>query len=314
MYTIKRVAELTGISLSTLRAWERRYGVVTPQRSEGRYRLYSDADVRTLAIMAALVHDGWSASEAAAETLSRLGDGPRADGIRALADQDPTTPPSSRDPVGLADLVHAANDLHAADVARLLDQGLGGLDRGFDVRVSGWLLPTLSGIGDAWADGRLSVAGEHLTSYAVQRRLAAAYDATPEPAGGPAVIVGLPTGARHELGALAFAVTARRAGVRTIYIGADLPSGEWEALVCRQGAGAVVLAVPRAADVVPAQQIVERLAASAPSAVVAVGGGHQDRVKGAVHLGHDLVAGVEALRTALAGPVRDAMGALVTHR
>ena len=71
MYTIKRAAQLTGISLSTLRAWERRYGVVSPARSDGRYRLYSDADLRALGIMASLVNEGWSAREAAAETKAR---------------------------------------------------------------------------------------------------------------------------------------------------------------------------------------------------------------------------------------------------
>ena len=45
MYTIKRAAELTGISVATLRAWERRYGVVHPQRSDGGYRLYGPDDV-----------------------------------------------------------------------------------------------------------------------------------------------------------------------------------------------------------------------------------------------------------------------------
>src|SRR3954471_3267106 len=68
MYTIKRAAELTGISVATLRAWERRYGVVSPQRSDGGYRLYGPEDVRALAIMNSLVNEGWSAREAAAET------------------------------------------------------------------------------------------------------------------------------------------------------------------------------------------------------------------------------------------------------
>src|SRR3954466_3128887 len=72
MYTIKRAAELTGISVATLRAWERRYGVVHPQRSDGGYRLYGPDDVRALAIMNSLVNEGWSAREAAAETLNRL--------------------------------------------------------------------------------------------------------------------------------------------------------------------------------------------------------------------------------------------------
>ena len=89
MYTIKRAAEVTGISVATLRAWERRYGVVSPQRSDGGYRLYGPEDVRALAIMNSLVNEGWSAREAAAETLNRLssrdpGEGGRNGGASTL--------------------------------------------------------------------------------------------------------------------------------------------------------------------------------------------------------------------------------------
>ncbi len=86
MYTIKRAAELTGISVATLRAWERRYAVVTPARSDGGYRLYDAADVRALAIMNSLVNEGWSARQAAQETLARLSnDEPESERGRPMA-------------------------------------------------------------------------------------------------------------------------------------------------------------------------------------------------------------------------------------
>ncbi|WP_431473420.1 MerR family transcriptional regulator [Ornithinimicrobium sp. W1665] len=44
-YTVKQVSGLTGVATDRLRAWERRYGVVEPGRSESRYRLYDDEDV-----------------------------------------------------------------------------------------------------------------------------------------------------------------------------------------------------------------------------------------------------------------------------
>ena len=56
----------------------------------------------------------------------------------------------------------------------------------FESVVDGWLMPSLVALGEAWADGRVSVAGEHLASYAVQRRLAAAYDAAASRSGRPA--------------------------------------------------------------------------------------------------------------------------------
>ena len=63
----------------TLRKWEQRYGVVTPQRSSGNYRLYDDEAVRRLSVMRSLVDAGWSAQEAARRVVDsfRQGFGPR---------------------------------------------------------------------------------------------------------------------------------------------------------------------------------------------------------------------------------------------
>lgn len=309
MYTIKRAAELTGIGLPTLRAWERRYGVVSPVRSEGRYRLYSDGDLRALRIMASLVDDGWTASEAAAETLRRLDgvdpamlppggtvgegtvDGPARVGGPAGGFVDGV------EPDGLQEVMEAAADLDASRLGVVLDRAFA--DENYPRMVGGWLMPVLLSVGSAWADGRITTAGEHLVSHAVHRRLAALYDATPKATAGPLVVLGLPPGSRHELGLLAFSVGARRAGMRTAYLGADLPTAEWVGAVSRRHAGAAVLSVPRLADAVAAQAVVDAVRQQAPSVVVAVGGGHQGQVAGALLLGHDLAAGVKALGASL---------------
>ncbi len=290
MYTIKRAAELTGISLSTLRAWERRYGVVSPARSDGRYRLYSADDLRALAIMASLVNEGWSAKEAAAETLARTSTvvpAPRGRGA-----QEPSAVPPTED------LLEAARELDTARVADVLDEAFA--RGGFERVVDEWLLPALGRLGDAWADGRVSVAGEHLVSYAIQRRLAAIYEAAGGRMTGPSVVLGLPAGARHELGILAFAAATRRAGFSTAYVGADLPAGGWETTVAARGASAVVLAVPRPADVVPAREICDTLLWAHPRLHVFVGGAWQDEVgAGSVPLGHGIRSGVAILAARL---------------
>jgi DNA-binding transcriptional MerR regulator/methylmalonyl-CoA mutase cobalamin-binding subunit len=290
MYTIKRAAELTGISLSTLRAWERRYGVVSPARSDGRYRLYSPADLRALAIMASLVNDGWSAKEAAAETLSRTSDVVQPPSVGGSEEPGEVTPTS--------ELLEAARELDTAKVADVLDEAFA--RGGFERVVDEWLLPALGGLGDAWADGRVSVAGEHLVSYAIQRRLAAIYEAAGGRMHGPAVVLGLPGGARHELGILAFAAAARRAGFTTAYVGADLPTEDWEVTVAARQASAAVLAVPRPADVVPAREICETLLRAHPALLVFVGGARQDEVgAGSLPLGHGIRTGVAQLAASL---------------
>ncbi|WP_353952077.1 MerR family transcriptional regulator [Knoellia sp. S7-12] len=300
MYTIKRVAELTGIGLPTLRAWERRYGVVSPARSEGQYRLYSDADVRALAIMASLVQDGWTASEAATETLSRTaGDGVTALGVARSSGE-------VESPEGLEDLLAAAQRLDGPGVSAILARSLGRGD--FAEMASNWLMPILVGVGRAWAEGRLSAAGEHLVSHAVQHQLASLHEAASRTTTGPVVVLGLPPGARHELGLLAFSVAARQAGIPTVYLGADLPSRDWEVAASGRQPGGAVLSVPRPADVVSAQEVIDLLTQKEPRVVVAVGGRHQDDVTGALRLGHDLATGVALLRDGLVRSRRGTTG------
>src|SRR5688500_13079810 len=182
MYTIKRAAELTGISVATLRAWERRYGVVSPKRSDGGYRLYGPEDVRALAIMNSLVTEGWSAREAAADTLRRLSardaggrHGPTPGGGRATGAAAAPRPSGRFQSEDAEAFVRAAERLDSASATAVLDSrfALGT----FEHVVDDWLMPTLELVGEEWAHGRLTVAGEHLVSYAVQRRLAAAYEA-----------------------------------------------------------------------------------------------------------------------------------------
>ena len=289
MYTIKHAAELTGIGVATLRAWERRYAVVTPSRSQGRYRLYSDADVRALSIMTALVSDGWTAGQAAAETLRRLDTTLTSDS--SLVDNRSAPGLATLDE--LDELFAAASELDAERVGVILDRALAGDD--FTAVAGHWLMPVLTAVGGAWADGRMTAAGEHLISYAVQRRLAGLYEATARPSAGPLVVLALPPGSRHELGLLAFAVAARQGGLDTAYLGADLPLDDWEAAVTRRPVGGAVVSVPRLADVVPAQAVVDRLRESAPGVVVAVGGGYQGDITGAHPLGHDLADGIATL-------------------
>jgi MerR family transcriptional regulator, light-induced transcriptional regulator len=288
MHTIKRAAELAGLSESTMRAWERRYAVVAPQRTESGYRLYDDSAIRALVTMKALVAAGWTPKLAAEETLRRL------DASSAPAGE----PATAEVPSDTAAFVAAAAGLDAEALARLLDEAFA---RGsFESVVDGWLMPALRVVGEAWADGRVSVAGEHMVSYAVQRRLAAAYEAAAHRAEGPRIIVGLPPSTRHELGLLAFAVTARRAGLSTVYVGADLPARDWPGAVTAYGAVCAVLAVPTADDIGPVGAVVESLRRHHPDLMIAVGGSMQERSPAdCLPLGHDLSGAATRLAAAL---------------
>lgn len=265
MYTIKQAAVRSGVSVPLLRAWERRYGIVTPARTASGYRLYDEAALARLRTMRRLVDEGWTPSSAAVAVLED-----RAPAAPPGPNVDPARPDQTTDLV--EGFIEAATGLDASEVERVLDAMLA--DGTFETVADRHLLPALVALGEAWATGRLDVAAEHAASHAVLRRLAAAFQA----AGGAtptegSVVVGLPPGARHELGALAFAVAARRAGLPVLYVGPDLPVADWVATVRRTRARAAVIGAISFDDARAAAEVAKALQAADPGLVIALGGG-----------------------------------------
>ncbi|WEV76919.1 MerR family transcriptional regulator [Janibacter cremeus] len=306
MYTIKRAAELTGVPAATLRAWERRYDIVEPRRTDAGYRIYDEESLDRIREMAALLADGWSASNAAAEVSRRRSTAgtsaaarPPSPAVPSSAGAD-TPPPAPTDgPTATARLIEAATSLDPAAVARVLDERFSRTS--FELVVDDWLMPALEEVGRAWSEGRISVAGEHLVSHAVLRRLAAAYDAAGSRPGSPSVIIGLPAGVHHELGVFAFAVALRRLGVNTVHLGPDLPSPAWSTALEAHAARHAVLSVPRPEDVPATRELIETLRSSHDDVSVFVGGGRQDDldVPGVIRLGHAIAPAAAQVAAAL---------------
>jgi DNA-binding transcriptional MerR regulator/methylmalonyl-CoA mutase cobalamin-binding subunit len=307
MYTIKEASARSGVGIPLLRAWERRYGVVAPTRTTSGYRLYDEEAIQRLAAMRHLIAAGWAAQQAAdrvrearPETLAVL---TTADGRASLpAEPGPAGDGASTARQLIERLVLAARQLDAPGFETLLDEVFGATR--FETAADAVLMPALHAIGDAWARGELSVAAEHAASQAVLRRLAMAYEAAGGIDAARPVLVGLGPGARHELGALAFAIAARRAGVPVLYLGPDLPAESWTSAAVERDARAAVLGVPTRADVARARDVVAELRRARPGMLIAVGGAraHLAAKDGAaVELSGALVESVQRLREELEG-------------
>ncbi len=276
MYTIKQAAARSGLSVPVLRAWERRYGVVAPVRTPSGYRLYDEPAVTRLRTMRALIEQGWSPSSAAAALVAGtapdvdVDDAGRPVG-RAAVEIDVATGVDGQSEALRSDFVDAAAALDADGVERTLDRMFAG--GSYEAIVERDILPALRALGDAWAAGRVDIAAEHAASHAVGRRLSAAFQAAgrPTPAEG-AVLVGLPPGAHHELGALAFAVAARRAGLPVLYLGPDLPVDDWVATARRVHARAAVVGAVAQSDGAAALDVARALIDGVPGIIVAFGG------------------------------------------
>ena len=277
MYTIRRASLLTGVSEASLRAWERRYGVVTPHRNESGYRLYDDEDLAAVSTMRRLVDNGWSPAEAA--DAVRRGTVPVVpDEVVGRDTSDGLQPPNAV--TYRRRFLSSAAQMDTAGIEESLD---GGFALGsFEHVVDSWLFPTLQALGEGWARGEIDVAGEHAASHAVHRRLSAAFDAAGSRSRGPAVVVGLPSGSQHDLGALAFATAIRRRGLDVLYLGANVPVSSWEAAIRSREARAAVLSVVTPEDRPAAAAVAERLLSQAPAPIVCAGGASAANVSGGV--------------------------------
>jgi MerR family transcriptional regulator, light-induced transcriptional regulator len=291
VYTVKHVARMTGIPADTVRMWERRYGVVTPTRSEGGYRLYDEASVRRLAAMHALVTAGWSPRLAAEQVRTGAGAVP-------LQSETAPHPTDALDSGGLPSLVPLARDLDPQRLESMLSEVFASAP--FEDLVDDWLLPALGELGAAWQSGSVSVGGEHFVSAALQRHVAGVLAAARPVAEAPRVVAGLARESRHELGILAFAALLGRAGVDVLYVGADLPTESWVDLLGSSGAKAVVLSVPTAEDVPGVRDVVAAVAGSRPTVDIHVGGRHQDVIGSPARpLGHLMVPAARGLVASL---------------
>jgi hypothetical protein len=293
VYTIKQAASRSGVPEASLRAWERRYAVPAPRRTPNGYRIYDDDDVAAAATMRGLVQAGWAAAEAARAVRERAVPVVAPPGLQAAdlvaADAGSSGPSATgTTPEGWGEAV-ACMELFLRSAARVDPVGVEeSLDQGFALGsfehvADSWLFPTLEAIGEGWVRGEIDVAAEHMVSYAVQRRLAAAFQAAGSRSRGPSVVVGLPPGSRHELGALAFATAIRRRGLDVLYLGADVPAASWHSAVVTRAARAAVVAVVTPADRPPAAAVAQRLTADVPELVVASGGAAGARIAPGVH-------------------------------
>jgi methanogenic corrinoid protein MtbC1 len=245
----------------------RRYGVVVPRPNDSGYRVYDEEALAAVATMHRLVSDGWSPAQAA--------DAIRQGTVPAVLEQEGGRGTSGglHQPNAVTCTQQFLSSTAQMDTAGIEESLDGGFALGsFEHVVDSWLFPALQALGEGWARGEIDVAGEHAASHAVHRRLSAAFDAAGSRSRGPTVVVGLPSGSQHDLGALAFATAIRRRGMDVLYLGADVPVTSWEAAVRRRRARAAVISVVTPEDRPAAVSVVERLLGQAPVPTVCAGG------------------------------------------
>jgi methanogenic corrinoid protein MtbC1 len=240
------VTRRTGLSADLLRAWERRYDVVRPTRSEGGRRLYSDADIERLRLLYRATLAGRSIGQVAELPTNALAVLVRQD---ATADaeagrsgaplRDHGAPRSPTD--FLDDAIRAVERLDATALDAVLRRAAVALPA--TGLVDAVIVPLLEGVGTRWREGTFRPVHGHLASAVLRRVLERVAESASSPLATASLVVATPTGQIHEFGALLVAATATTEGWRVTYLGADLPAEDIAEAAVRTRARAVALSI-----------------------------------------------------------------------
>jgi DNA-binding transcriptional MerR regulator len=265
-YPIRAVSKLTGISIDTLRAWERRHAAVTPIRDD-RGRMYTDADVDRLRLLHRALAHGHSIGRLAPltnEELHHLAGEPAASA--SSADQARGTA------VDAAALAAALQSYDASAIDREITR-LAAVLRPLEL-LRDALMPALALVGDEWHRQRATIAQEHLMSSTVRNILGAFLRVYARPNVPARLLFATPAGERHELGTLGAAMLAASSGLGVAYLGPDLPAVDIVESVKPAGAQVMVLGITRVPGGRATEQELRAIVRDLPPDVELWAGGH----------------------------------------
>lgn len=231
-FSIGYVSLRTGLSTHVIRAWERRYQAVTPQRSASGRRLFSQADVERLELLKRLLGAGHSISTIAGlddrQLIGLAGDVSAAEPPPADEPSPLPPPPTCRPAELVRDCLVAVQGLDADALHRKLQAGLLLMSR--PAFLNTVIMPLMEHVGRQWAEGSLRIVHGHLAAVVVHAHLVGMLrTCIEERVERPGLLIGTPAGQRCYLGALAVAVIAQDHGWKPMMVGYNLPAEEMAA-------------------------------------------------------------------------------------
>jgi DNA-binding transcriptional MerR regulator/methylmalonyl-CoA mutase cobalamin-binding subunit len=262
MYSIKAVSQATGLTVETLRAWERRYRVVVPQRDELGRRVYRPEDVLRLRRLREATELGHPIGR-----LVQLDDG----SLENLLHEPEVRPQSATASTFVARILDAASRYATGECEQTLTLAISLMAP--PRLVHEVLEPLLREVGDRWHRGEFSIAQERLVSSTVRKHLGLIVETYARSATRPAVVFATLPGEPHELGLLMSAMVCAAHGHKVHYLGPNLPPQEIARYAHAVDASLIALSVllREGAATLPAQ-LADLRAALGPDIAVWVGG------------------------------------------
>ena len=247
-YPIKVVSQMTSLSVHVIRAWEKRYNVVEPERTETNRRLYSETEIERLRLLNNAVQNGYSISRIAklssAELKIMLKD--KSISQDSLRPNEDLLMEETNFTSLIKSAIEAINLYDDESLETILLKSTSQMSQ--PKLIEHFIVPLVYRIGELWNAGELRVANEHMASAVIRTFLANQIENYSFSENSPIIVCATPRGQEHEFGALIAGLVAASSGWRVIYLGTNLPIEEIAAVATSVDVKAIALSIVYPAD------------------------------------------------------------------
>lgn len=260
-YSIKDLERLSGIKAHTIRIWEKRYGLIDPERSDTNIRHYCDSDLKKLLNISVLNRNGLKISKIAQLSNSEI------TGLVNKLSENPNDTNSQFESLYLSMI-----DLDEELFEKILSRAI--IQMGFEKMYIQLMYPFFMRMGIMWQTGTISPAQEHFISNLIRQKCLVAIDsiAPPELTNSKSFILYLPEKELHELGLLFMHYILKKRGHKVIYLGAMMPMESLIAIEKLHPSDYIVTSIVASMDSPEIDEYIENLANALPNKTIFITG------------------------------------------
>jgi len=219
-FTIKDLENLSGIKAHTIRIWEQRYAFIKPQRTQTNIRYYTNDELKKILNISLLNKYGYKISH-----INKMSENEIQEKIISLYNLQ-----AQQERV-VNEMIQCMVDMNMDSFEDILDNYI--TVRGFDKAITQIIFPFLERIGILWLTNHINPAQEHLVTNIIRQKLITGIETVfTHITTNKLVLLFLPEGEHHELGLLYICYLLKSRGIKTLYLGADVPVSDLE-FVCK---------------------------------------------------------------------------------
>jgi len=238
---MRTVSAITGVNPVTLRAWERRYGLIMPARTPKGHRLYSQKDIELVNRIVRLLDGGISISQVSHSIAAPV--------VEPAENRQQDTSPWLAYQERAIDAILRFDENH---LDTLYNQVLALYP--IDIVTEDLLIPVLFTLGKRWENTEGSISEEHFFGAFMRNKLGARFHHRHKKTTGKKLLVCCLPGEHHEIGVMLFSLAAHDHGYRIVYLGPNMPLRELALTARRAGCDAIVLS----GSVIPQDDLLTR--------------------------------------------------------